>query len=155
MTEEREVIIDRVRELAEPLITDAEMELVDVEFVGGHGNYILRVLIEKPSRVTLDDCVVINRELSELLDIEDPIPYRYTLEVSSPGMDRPFKTVRDYERAYGKLVKLTTRAPVDGTNVHVGRLEKCEDGAVTIMIDDTMRHIPLEMIQKARRELVW
>lgn len=155
MTEEHEGVITRVRELIEPLITDAEIELIDVEFVGGRGNYILRVFIDKPSRVTLDDCVMISRELSELLDIEDPIPYRYTLEVSSPGMDRLFKTVRDYERAYGNQVKITTHTPVDGATDHVGLLEKCEDGIVTIVIKDTVRRIPIEIIQNARRKLEW
>ena len=155
MNDDREDILDRVRAIAEPLVTDAEMELVDLELVGGRGNYILRVLIERPSRVTLEDCIKINRELSDLLDIEDPIPYRYTLEVSSPGMDRPFKTVRDYERAYGKLVKITTQDPVEGKTEHIGNLESCRENKITIIIDEKPRIIPMDNVLKALRELVW
>ncbi|MEE2708575.1 MAG: ribosome maturation factor RimP [Gemmatimonadota bacterium] len=155
MVENGDVILERVRAIVEPVVTDAEMELIDLELVGGRGNYILRVLIDKLSSVTLENCVQINRELSDLLDVEDPIPYRYTLEVSSPGMDRPFKTVRDYERAYGKLVKITTQEPVEGNTEHIGHLESCLDDQVTIIIDEKPRIIPMDTVAKALRELVW
>ncbi len=141
MIENFDVILQRVRAIVEPVVKDAEMELVDLELVGGRGNYILRVLIDKPSNVTLENCIHINRELSDLLDVEDPIPYRYTLEVNSPGIDRPFKTVRDYERAYGKLVKITTQEPVEGNTEHVGHLESCLDEQLTIIIDEKPRII--------------
>ncbi|MBT5873999.1 MAG: ribosome maturation factor RimP [Candidatus Latescibacteria bacterium] len=155
MSEEHEEILDRVRVIAEPLISASGMELVDLELVGGRGNYILRVLIEKPSKVTLQDCVTINRELSDIMDVEDPIPYKYTLEVSSPGLDRPFKYVRDYNRALGKLVRITTQIPVEGKMEHIGRLEDCSDKVVTLLVDDKPRQIPLKDITKALRELVW
>ena len=150
-----DVVLERVRAIVEPVVTDAEMVLVDLELVGGGGNYILRVLIDKPSSVTLENCVQINRALSDLLDVEDPIPNRYTLEVSSPGMDRPFKTVLDYERAYGKLVKITTQEPVEGNTEHIGHLESCLDDQLTIIIDKKPRIIPMDTVAKAHRELVW
>ena len=155
MIENSDDILDRIREIAEPLVTDAKMELVDLELVGGRGNYLLRVLIDKPSSVTLENCVKINRELSDILDIEDPIPYRYTLEVSSPGIDRPFKTIRDYERARGKLVKITTQEPVEGKTEHIGHLESCLEENVTIIIGENQRVIPMDTVVKALRELVW
>jgi ribosome maturation factor RimP len=155
MTLEREAIIARVRALVEPIAGRGGFELVDVELVGGRGRSILRVLIDKPGRVTLDDCVHVNRTLSDLLDVEDPIPYPYTLEVCSPGLDRPFKTVRDYERAYGQCVKIITRVPVAGTTVHIGRLERCVQDTVTLTIKEVQRDIPLDVVQKAQRELVW
>ena len=155
MSEDLEAIIVDVKAIAEPMISNAGMELVDLELVGGRGNYILRVLIEKPEKVSLDDCVFISRELSDLLDIEDPIPYRYTLEVSSPGIDRPFKTVRDYERAYGDMIRITTSFPVDDAVTHVGRLEHLKDGIVTLMIGKKAREIPFDAVQKALRELIW
>lgn len=155
MSEDRQAIIERVRELVEPVIADADLELVDIEYVGGRGRYILRLLIDKPARVTLDECVAINRQVSDLLDIEDPIPHSYTLEVSSPGWDRPFKTRRDYERACGDWVKIITSEAFDGTTVHTGRLERCDEGVVTLFVDETPRRIPLEKIQKAHRKVVW
>lgn len=105
--------------------------------------------------MTLENCVKINRELSDILDIEDPIPYRYTLEVSSPGIDRPFKTIRDYERARGKLVKITTQEPVEGKTEHIGHLESCLEENVTIIIGENQRVIPMDTVVKALRELVW
>ncbi|MEE2710082.1 MAG: ribosome maturation factor RimP [Gemmatimonadota bacterium] len=155
MVENDDVVLERVRAIVEPVVTDREMELVDLELVGGRGNYILRVLIDKTSSVTLENCVQINRELSDLLDVEDPIPYRYTLEVSSPGMDRPFKTVRDYERAYGKLVKIITQESVEGNTEHIGHLESCLDDQLTIIIDKKPRVIPMDTVAKAHRELAW
>jgi len=155
MDDERDEILGRVRALAEPLIADADMELVDLELVGGRGNYIIRVLIDKPAKVTLQDCVTVNRELSDLMDVEDPMPYRYTLEVSSPGMDRPFKSVRDYERALGKLVKIITVEPIDEKLEHVGVLESCSNNEVSVVINDKPRIISLNVVAKALRELVW
>ena len=150
-----EQITDDIRKLVEPVVDGYGFELVDIEIIGGRGRCILRVLIEKPGRITIDDCVKINREVSDLLDIEDLIPSRYTLEVSSPGLDRPFKTVRDYERAYGQLVKIITSEMVDGTNVHIGRLEHCEKGMVILNDMDKQTNIPLDSIQIAKRELTW
>lgn len=144
-------LIARVRALTEPVITDAEIELIDVEYVGG----ILRFLIDTPSGVTLDDCVRIHKKVADILDMEDPIPHRYTLEVSSPGMDRPLKTVRDFERVTGKLVKLITAIPVDNATVHTGRLEACEQGQVILIVNAQRRFIPFDVIQKARREVEW
>ena len=152
---DHEQLTEKIRKLVEPVIDSLGIEIVDIEIVGGRGRHILRILVEKPGRITIDDCVQVNREVADLLDIEDPIPSRYTLEVSSPGLDRPFKTIRDYERAYGQLVKIITSNMVDGTNVHIGRLERCEDGVVIIASMDKQINIPLEFIQKAQRELVW
>lgn len=154
-----EAIIARVRTLTEPVITDVGIELVDIEYGGGRGGHILRFLIDKPSGVTLDECVMMNKKIAEILDIEEPIPHRYTLEVSSPGMDRPLKTVRDFERAAGKRVKIITSIPIENTTVHVGRLEACEPGTVMISVscspNGQYRSIPLDVIQKAHREVEW
>jgi ribosome maturation factor RimP len=155
MNPDRDRIIEQVRQMVTPLVEESGIELIDVEMAGGRGRAILRVLIDKPGRITLDECVQINRELSDLLDVEDPIPYPYTLEVCSPGLDRPFKTQRDYERAYGQMVKVITREPIQGQNVHIGRLERCLDRSITLSIDQVERDIPLDMVQKALRELIW
>lgn len=155
MADERETIIARIKTLIDPIVEDTGVELVDIELTGGQGRAILRILIDTPQRVTLDDCVRVNRALSAILDIEDPIPYPYTLEVSSPGLDRPFKSLRDYERALGQAVRIVTREIVEGNNVHVGRLQGCDDAGVTLQVGEQIRIIPLTIILRAQKEIVW
>ncbi len=146
-------IVQSIDSLARPLVDVAGFELVDLELAGRRGSYVLRVLIEKPGGVTINDCVEINRELSCLLDMEDPIPSRYTLEVSSPGLDRPFKTTRDYQRALGKWVKVVSDDGRGGSVTRMGCLEGIEDGTVEIACEGESHRIPVESITKAHREL--
>ena len=150
---DRDSIVLNVSEIVRPLVDEAGFELVDLELAGRQGSYVLRLLIEKPGGVTINDCVEINHELSCLLDMEDPIPSRYTLEVSSPGLDRPFKTTRDYQRALGKWVKVISEDGDGGSVTHVGCLEGIEDGTVEIACGEERHRIPVESIRKAHREL--
>ncbi len=153
METDRDSIVRNVSSLARPLVDEAGCELVDMELAGRQGSYVLRLLIEKPGGVTINDCAAINRELSCLLDMEDPIPSRYTLEVSSPGLDRPFKTERDYRRALGKWVKVVSLDGDGGSVTRVGRLEGIEDGTVEIVCGDEKHRIPVASVRKAHREL--
>ncbi len=153
MENDRDRIIRNVSSLARPLVDEAGLELVDMELMGRQGSYVLRLLIEKPGGVTINDCVAINRELSCLLDMEDPIPSRYTLEVSSPGLDRPFKTERDYQRALGKRIKVVSVDESGGSVTRVGCLEGIEEGTVEIVCDEGNHRIPVSSIRKAHREL--
>ena len=150
---DRDSIVRSVSSLAKPLVDEAGLELVDMELAGRQGSYILRVLIEKPGGVTINDCVEVNRELSCLLDMEDPIPSRYTLEVSSPGLDRPFKTTKDYQRAIGKWVKVISVDECGGSVTHVGCLEAVEEEAVEIACGGERHRISVDSIRKAHREL--
>ena len=153
METDRDSIVRNVSTLVRPLVDEAGFELVDMELAGRQGSYILRLLIEKPGGVTINDCVAINRELSCLLDMEDPIPSRYTLEVSSPGLDRPFKTERDYQRAVGKWVKVVSGDGDGGSVTRVGLLEGIEDHTVKIVCGEEKYRIPVASIRKAHREL--
>ena len=153
METDRDSILRNVSSLARPIVDEAGFEWVEMELAGRQGNYILRLLIDKPGGVTIDDCVTINRELSSLLDLEDPIPSRYTLEVSSPGLDRPFKTERDYRKALGKRVRVVTVEGDGGTVTRIGRLEGIEDGSVEIVCGDVKHRISVASISKAHREL--
>ncbi|MCY4546131.1 MAG: ribosome maturation factor RimP [Gemmatimonadetes bacterium] len=153
METDRDSILRNVSSLARPIVDEAGFEWVEMELAGRQGNYILRLLIDKPGGVTIDDCVAINRELSNLLDLEDPIPSRYTLEVSSPGLDRPFKTERDYRKALGKRVKVVTVDDDGGPVTRTGRLEGIEDGTVEIVCGDVKHRISVASISKAHREL--
>ena len=150
---DRDSIVLNVLSLVRPLVDEAGFELVDMELAGRQGSYVLRLLIDKPGGVTINDCVEVNRELSCLLDMEDPIPSRYTLEVSSPGLDRPFKTTRDYQRALGKWVKVISVDGDGGSVTRVGSLEGIEDGTVEIACGEERHRIPVDSIRKAHREL--
>ncbi len=106
-------LLTTLEKLITPIVSDFSLELVDLELKGEGRRQVLRVFIDKPGGVTLDDCAEVSREISALFEVEDPIEGAYVLEVSSPGLDRPLKKLRDFERAVGKLVKLRTHELLD------------------------------------------
>jgi len=111
---------------------------------------ILRLFIDKEGGITLDDCAHVSRQLSARLDAEDPIDGRYTLEVSSPGLDRPLSRERDFERFAGQRVRVTTESPIDGQRNFIGRLEGLVAGAVHLVLEDGREvRIPRNRISRA------
>ncbi len=125
--------IDKVREIAERVATSSGLEVVEVELRGGGKARMLRIVIDKPSGVTHEDCANLSREVGTILDVEDAIPGgSYTLEVSSPGLDRKLTRPADYERFAGSRVKLTTLRPVNGNRHFEGRLESFQHGHLTL-----------------------
>jgi len=106
-------LLASLEKLIGPIVADYALELVDLEVKGDGRRQVLRVFIDKPGGVTLDDCAEVSREISALFEVEDPIEGAYVLEVSSPGLDRPLKKLRDFERSTGKLVKLRTHELLD------------------------------------------
>jgi ribosome maturation factor RimP len=106
-------LLATLEQLITPILADFALELVDLELKGEGRRQVLRIFIDKPGGVTLDDCAEVSREVSALFEVEDPIEGAYVLEVSSPGLDRPLKKLRDFERAAGKLVKLRTHDLLD------------------------------------------
>ena len=105
-------VVDSVKELSETLLNSLSIELVDIEYRGEGRDKVLRIYIDKENGVTIDDCADISRELSVILDVNDVIPDRYTLEVSSPGLRRPLKKVEDFKRFIGKLVLIKTKESI-------------------------------------------
>jgi ribosome maturation factor RimP len=153
-------ITTQVKTLITPVIEEAHLELVDVEYTREGQVHYLRIFIDKPGGITLDDCQSISRECEVLLDIEDIIHTQYILEVSSPGLDRPLKKREDYQRFRDRLVKLRTYSAVDGRKKFSGRLkgiaEEPEENTwvVTIQTEDNQEfHIPYELIASARLEV--
>jgi ribosome maturation factor RimP len=124
--------IDKIREIAERVAASSGLEVVEVELRGGGKARMLRIFIDKLAGVTHEDCVSVSREVSTILDVEDAIPGSYTLEVSSPGLDRKLFRPADYERFTGSLIKLTTQQPVNGNRHFEGRLEHFEQGRLTL-----------------------
>ncbi len=124
--------LDRVREIAERVAASSGLEVVEVELRGGGKARMLRIVIDKPAGVTHEDCASLSREVSTILDVEDAISGSYTLEVSSPGLDRKLIRPADYERFIGSRVKLTTRDAVNGNRHFEGRLQSFQDGRLTL-----------------------
>ena len=144
-----EKIIKKVKELVMPILEDEGLELADVEFQREKQGWVLRVYIDKPGGVTLDDCTAISYQLSAVLDVEDLIDTSYTLEVSSPGLTRPLKGLNDYERYKGQLVKIKTYKPIDGKKVFRGKLIGLENEIVKIEDERGEHKIPFKIIAKA------
>ncbi len=126
----------KTEELLTPLIEEHQFELVDVEYVKEGGTWYLRAYIDKPGGITIDDCEIISRSLSDLLDQKDFIEDSYTLEVSSPGLDRPLKKDKDFNRSIGKKVEVKTYAAVKGQKEFTGILKSYDKNTVVILLDD-------------------
>jgi ribosome maturation factor RimP len=125
--------IDKVRAIAERVAASSGLETVEVELRGGGKARMLRIVIDKPTGVTHEDCANLSREVGTILDVEDVIPgASYTLEVSSPGLDRKLSRPADFERFIGSLVKLTTHQPANGNRHFQGRLESFQQGRLTL-----------------------
>src|SRR6516162_10938767 len=123
--------LDRIQEIVDRVAVSSGLEVVDVELWGGGKARMVRIFIDKPGGVTHDDCSNFSREIGTIFDVEDAVPGgSYTLEVSSPGLDRKLSKPSDYERFTGSLVKLMTRNPINGNRHFEGRLEWLGEGRI-------------------------
>ena len=146
--------MERVRTLAQDILGFEGMELVHLEMKREPGGLLLRLYIDKEGGVTLDDCAKVSRQLSAQLDVEDPIEERYTLEVSSPGLDRPLVSEGDFARFAGRRIRLTTRLPLDGRRNFLGRLEGLVQGCIHMTLEGGHRvSIPRDQVAKVRLEI--
>lgn len=143
-------VVATVEKIAGPLCRAEGMELVHVEYQYESGGLILRVYVDKPGRVTLDDCVLISRQLNDLLDIHLEGGKTYNLEVSSPGSDRPLSKLEDYERFKGEVARIKTIESLDGIRNFKGVLMGTSDEHIHIMVENRVFSIPYKGIQKAR-----
>jgi len=123
--------LDRIQEIVDRVAVSSGLEVVDVELRGGGKARMLRIFIDKPGGVTHDDCSNFSREIGTIFDVEDAVPGgSYTLEVSSPGLDRKLTKPAEFERFSGSLVKLMTRIPINGNRHFEGRLEWLGEGRI-------------------------
>jgi ribosome maturation factor RimP len=129
-------IEDVVYKLLEPILTHHEFECVDLEFVKELGNAYLRVYLDKPEGININDCEIVSRELEAKLDSKDPIKDPYILEVSSPGLDRPLKKDKDFDRHMGDLVELKLYKAVEKVKDFTGELLAYTPDTVTVLVDD-------------------
>lgn len=146
---------EQLAKLVEPMLVREGFELVEVEVVGSGPSTILRLFIDKPGGVTLDDCAFVSEGVDAVLDVEDPFETSYHLEVSSPGLDRPLRKRSDFERYTGRKVKVKTYGPIAGAGarkVFPGVLKGLRGEAVVVDVDGTEFEVPLEAVAKANLE---
>jgi len=129
---EREQLAARIRSLAEDTAASMALEIVHVEIRGGGGRPVVRTFIDRAGGVTLSDCERFSKRFSVLLDVEDWIPFTYTLEVSSPGLDRPLVKAADFERFAGRSARVRTRSPIAGQRNFKGRILRVAGGSVDL-----------------------
>lgn len=132
-----------------PVVTALGYEFWGLEYLTHGRQAVLRVYIDSPNGIGVEDCATVSRQASAVLDVEDPIPVEYTLEVSSPGMDRPLFTLEQYAQSRGELVKLRLRAPFEGRRNFSGQLVGVEGEDVVVVVDEHEYLLPIELIDKA------
>jgi len=153
----QERVAAKIEEIAHRVAESEGIELVEVEVKGGGVNRFVRISIDKPSGVTHGDCELVSQQVGTILDVEDVVPGgRYTLEVSSPGVERKLLKPQDYERFQGKKAKIALRDPVDGRRNWDGTLAGFENGVISLEIvpGKTMR-FPFDQVHKANLKFEW
>ena len=145
------VDLEKIRILAERVAASEGLTLVDVELKGGRSNQLLRIYIDKPQGVSHADCALVSEQVSALLDVEDPFAGSYTLEISSPGLDRKLVKASDYALFTGRLARVVLREPVEAQKVLEGRLAGIEGGRIRLDVGSgSIRELELGNIAKAR-----
>lgn len=152
-------VTDAVEKLAVPILAEMELELVDIEYVKEGKNWFLRLFIDKPAGVDIEECGIVSERLGEKLDELDPIPHHYFLEVSSPGAERPLKKASDFVNAVGKQVNVKTYEPIDGEKEFEGKLTEFngENLLIEVKIKNRTKtfEIPVNKVAKARLAVVF
>lgn len=143
-------VIEQINELVLPLLRSSEVELVDLEFVRAGKRWILRLFLDKPGGITLEDCAQLSRIIGEVIDVHELIDHAYTLEVSSPGLNRPIKKPADYQRFAGRLARITVRQPDGKSRTLRGKLLGLEGDQVILEENERMHRLYLNDIARAR-----
>lgn len=142
-------IQDRMTELLAPVIESLDCELWGIEYISQGKNSMLRVYINKPDGVSVEDCERVSRQVSSVMDVENPIQSEYTLEVSSPGMDRPLFTLEQFQQHIGERASVRLRVAFDGRRRFTGLLKGTENDEVVLEVDNEEYLLPYELIDKA------
>ena len=153
--------LEKIRSIAERVARSRGLDVCDIQSRRETVGHVVRVFIDRPGpsasaddSVSIEDCEQVNREISTILDVEDPLPFAYTLEVSSPGLDRPLRVVDDYRRFAGRLAKVVVSEPVDNQKAFEGRLHGVEDESVLLEASNGRMHrLPLKLVTRGRLEV--
>jgi len=142
-------ILYKINKILEPVIEDLGYELLDIEYIMERGRWVLRIYIDKEGGVSLNDCVLVTKEVSPILDVEDPIENSYVLEVSSPGLNRPLTKEKHFLWAKGKKVHIRTYELIEGRRNFKGLLEDYKDGVAYVNVDGKVFALKFDDIEKA------
>jgi ribosome maturation factor RimP len=142
----------KIFQLAEQVAEEQGVELFGIELLG-KGKVLLRVFIDKDGGVTLDDCQRFSKSLGLVLDVENPIPGSYKMEVSSPGLDRPLRNLKDYEKNTGKLARVITKEKIENRNFFIGRILGIHYGMIQLLVGEQEMNIPVDNISRASLEI--
>jgi ribosome maturation factor RimP len=149
-------IVSKIEAVAERVGQSEGIEIVAVELKGGGKSRLLRIFIDKPEGVTHTDCESISHQVGTILDVENLIPGSYTLEVSSPGVERKLLKYRDFERFQGKKIKAILREPVENSRRWEGTLASCADGLITLEVAEGKSiRFPFEQVETANLKFEW
>jgi len=147
-------MIDKIREIIEPIIQEENAELVEIAYRREAGSQVLRLLVDKEGGIQLSDCARLNERIGRVLDEANIIQESYVIEVDSPGIDRPFKTKRDYERAIGRLVRVTLNERILDKKEYIARLQDVSETGIKIDVKKKgIIEIPFEKIVRTREEI--
>lgn len=141
--------LGKLHELVEPVVSALGYSLWGVESATQGRRSVVRIYIDAEAGISVDDCAKVSRQVAAVFDVEDPVSGEYTLEISSPGMDRPLYTKAQFEAYVGQSVSVRLRAPFEGRRKFSGKLTAVESDDVVVAIDDEEYLLPLEMIDKA------
>ena len=141
---------ERLIALIEPVLAQLGYELVELEYAAGRTSAVVRIFIDQPAGISVDDCERVSRDVAALLDVDDPIPTAYTLEVSSPGFDRVLRTAAHFERFVGSRVFVELKAPRAGRRRYTGMLQAANAAGIELEVDKQKVEIPFDEIGKAR-----
>ncbi|MFT7235373.1 MAG: ribosome maturation factor RimP [Methylophagaceae bacterium] len=143
-------VTDQIETLVEAPIESLGYMLVGVEYIKNGGETVLRIYIDSEQGITIEDCERVSHQVSGVLEVEDPISSAYSLEVSSPGFDRPLFKQRDFERFVGAQAKIVMKLPIQGRRNFKGELHGFSDGNILIDVDGELYDLPLTKVSKAR-----
>jgi ribosome maturation factor RimP len=141
--------LEQLQALLAPVIEALGYECWGLEFLSQGRHSLLRIYIDHANGILVEDCEKVSRQVSGVLDVEDPISNEYTLEVSSPGMDRPLFTLEQFAKHAGELVKIKLRSPYEGRRNYQGSLRGVEEQDVVVLVDDHEYLLPIDLIDKA------
>ena len=141
--------LEQLQALLAPVVEALGYECWGVEFISQGRHSVLRVYIDRPEGILIDDCEAVSRQVRGILDVEDPLSGEYTLEVSSPGMDRPLFTLEQFAKHAGEQVKIRLRSPYEGRRNYQGILRGVEEQDVVVLVDDHEYLLPIDSIDKA------
>ena len=153
----REAVASKIEEIAQRVAESERMELVEVEVKGGGNQRLVRIFIDKPEGVTHADCELVSQQVGTILDVEGVMPGgRYTLEVSSPGVERKLIKPQDYQRFHGKKARIALREPINGRRHWEGTLAGIDNGEVALEVGpEEVVRFPLAQVQKANLKFEW